>query len=131
MKILTLVILLFSMASQADVLKTYESLLQSGKVDALEKLEKEIDKEFKNILKDEKKNEIQMDIVKTYFPYKLPMKYKGRNLYLNCYPSFDHFMNFTTQENFNNWKDCLSLDFGNKLPKFHQKALKAFNKHSY
>jgi|SaaInlStandDraft_2_1057019.scaffolds.fasta_scaffold128567_1 hypothetical protein len=128
-----LIAFLISSAIQAAVIKSYDKFLTSGKTTDLEKLEDEVDKDLKNILKNtkEKKFEAKIDIIKTYFPYKLPMKFTGRNIYLNCYPRFDHFLNFKTNENLANWKDCLNLDFGSKLPKFHKDAFEAFNKHSY
>jgi hypothetical protein len=132
-----LLVFLITTLAKADVLKSYDEFLKTGQKKSLAKLEMAIDKDFKELMKKNedkkvrKKIETELDIIKTYFPYKLPMKFLGRNMYLNCYPSFDHFLNFTSYENLNNWRDCLSLDFGNKLPKFHQTALKAFNKHSY
>ena len=132
-----LLIFLVTSLANADVLKSYDEFLKTGQKKELVKLEIAIDKVFKELMKKNghkktrNKIETELDIIKTYFPYKLPMKFLGRNMYLNCYPSFNHFLNVATKDNLNNWKDCLSLNFGNKLPKFHQTALRAFNKHSY
>lgn len=92
-------------------------------------MEKDIKKSAKKIIEDEvnKNHTYYSDFIKVWFPHLLPKEFPARTLYLGCY----HFLHPFTKDltNFSRYQDyyeCLYLEFKGHIPENIEKALKHF-----